>query len=550
MKSFLLKLKSWVFAHKKTAILLVIILSASVYGIFKIFNNSAQETRYVFASVERGTIVSSVSGTGQVSASNQIEIKPKISGDVIYIGVQSGQEVKAGALIAQIDAKDAQKSIRDAEINLESAKLSLEKLKLQNSNENMNANLTKAYDDGFNAVSDTFLDLPSTVTGLENLLNQNNLSENAARVSGKTAQDYRSTAETAYYDAKNAFDKNRIYYRTLNHNSPAKDIDKIINQTYETTKLIADAIKKLRNFVDFLSEDTGRTSEFTSYQNTLSTYTSTNNGHLDNLLTIKTNIRNYNDAFPNANLDLQSSELSVKQKENTLQDTKDKLADYYIRAPFEGAIAILNIKKSDSVSSSTVIGTLVTKQKIAEISLNEVDATKIKVGQKATLSFDAIEDLTITGEVIEVDLIGTVSQGVVSYIVKIGFDTGDDKVRPGMTVSANIITNMKQNVLIVPSSAVKTQGNTSYVEIVNEDLPLTQTSQTAGVLLPTLPIQVPVTLGLSSDESVEIVSGLTEGDKYVVRKITTVTTSQPISTSAPSLLGGGGVRTGGGNFPR
>ena len=119
-----------------------------------------------------------------------------------------------------------------------------------------------------------------------------------------------------------------------------------------------------------------------------------------------------------------------------------------------------------------------------------------------------------------------------------------------MTVSANIITDMKQDVLTVLSSAVKTQGNVSYVEIVDEDIPPTQTGQTAGVLLLTLPTQAPVVLGLASDESVEIISGLTEGDQYVVRKITTATTSQSTSASAPSLLGGGGVRTGGGTLPR
>ena len=103
---------------------------------------------------------------------------------------------------------------------------------------------------------------------------------------------------------------------------------------------------------------------------------------------------------------------------------------------------------------------LITKQKIAEISLNEVDAAKVKVGQKVTLTFDAIDGLSITGEVSEIDALGTVSQGVVTYGVKIAFDTQDERVKSGMSVSAAIITDVKQNVLLVPNAAVKSNERT------------------------------------------------------------------------------------------
>jgi len=545
MKNFLNKIKLYIVAHKIVSAIIVIVILILGNWIYGKMTSTAGDTRYITAKVERGTIIASVSGSGQVSSSNQVDIKSKVSGDAIYIAAQNGQKISKGALIAELDNTDARKSVRDAELSLQSAQISLEKLKIQNSNDNLNADLVKAYDDGFNAVSDAFLDLPSTITGLENLLNQNSLSDNAARVSGKTAQDYRAVAEIAYYDAKNTFEINRTYYRTLNHNSPKEDIDKIINQTYETTKLVADAIKKLRNFVDYLSEDTGRTSEFTTYQNTLSTYTNTINGHLDSLLTIKASIKNYNDAFPNANLDLQSSQLSVELKRNALQDAKDKLADYFIRAPFDGTLALINIKKADSVSIGTVVATLITKTQLAEISLNEVDVAKIKIGQKSTLTFDAIPDLTISGVVADIDTIGTVSQGVVTYTVKISFDKQDERIKPEMSVSATIITDMKQDVLVVPNSAIKSQAGTSYVE--SFDKPLTPpTNGLIGSISTISPKKIPVEVGLTNDSESEIISGIKEGDVIVTRTILPTTGA---TTAAPSLFGGtGGNRgsTGGG----
>ena len=199
----------------------------------------------------------------------------------------------------------------------------------------------------------------------------------------------------------------------------------------------------------------------------------------------------------------------------------------------------MNVKRFDSVGSGTSVATFITKQKIAEISLNEVDVAKIKIGDKTTLTFDAIPDLTITGTVAEIDSLGTVSQGVVTYNVKISFDTQDDRVKPSMSVSASIITQVKQDVLMVPNSTVKTKNGTSYVQTFTPTL--IGSDSTQGVVSLLTPNQTPVVIGLSNDTSTEIISGINEGDQIVL-KATTVTATT--STTAPSLLGAiGGNRT-------
>jgi multidrug efflux pump subunit AcrA (membrane-fusion protein) len=155
--------------------------------------------------------------------------------------------------------------------------------------------------------------------------------------------------------------------------------------------------------------------------------------------------------------------------------------------------------------------------------LNEVDIAKIKLGQKTTVTFDAIEDLTLTGEVVEIDSVGTVSQGVVSYVVKINFDTNDDRIKPGMSISASIITNTAQDVLVIPSSAVKTKNGISYVEKLDKSL--------SGSSATSFPAQTKVEIGLSDDSKTEIISGLNEGD-FVVTK--TVSGSNSLSTKTTS----------------
>lgn len=540
--NFLTKIKLYILAHKIiSTVLLIIIILVGYWGYGKITSTTG-ETRYVLSAVIKGTIVSAVTGSGQVSALNQIDVKPNVSGAVTYVGVKPGSKVGQGQTLFTIDSTTAEKAVRDAKINLQNANLSLQKLQIQNSNANTDANLTKAYSDGFNTVSATFLDLPSTLNGINNMLAQNNLSDNAARNSGNTALNYRNIAETAYYSAQTAYDKNKNDFSTLDYNSKQSDLDTLISETYDTTKLLSSAIKNLNDYVNYLAEDTGQSANFTSYQNTLSGYTNTINGHSSALLSTEANIQSYKDSLPSNNIDMQSALITVDQKQNALADAELALSDYSVRAPFDGTMASVPVQKGDNASSGTILGTIITTQQVATISLNEIDIAKIQLGQKVTLTFDAVPDLTITGKVAQIDSIGTVSQGVVNYNVKISFDTNDARIKPGMSASSAIITNVAQDILMVPSGAIKTGGGANYVQMFDTILPAPLSGvQGSPSLIP--PRNQTVEIGISNGTSTEIISGLKEGDEIVTKTITSTTAT---TATTPSLLGNPGGGRGGG----
>ena len=106
-----------------------------------------------------------------------------------------------------------------------------------------------------------------------------------------------------------------------------------------------------------------------------------------------------------------------------------------------------------------------------------------------------------------------------------------------------LITGIKQDILTVPNSAIKTQGSTNYVQMFSAPLP----TPLAGVqgspsLVP--PVNQVVETGVSNDTSTEIISGLKEGDQVVTKTIISTTSS---STTTPSLLNAvGGNRSSGG----
>ena len=131
------------------------------------------------------------------------------------------------------------------------------------------------------------------------------------------------------------------------------------------------------------------------------------------------------------------------------------------------------------------------------------------------------------------------------------------QVKPGMSVTANIVTQADQNVIAVPNAALVTSGGSSY--ILEPATPISSAELAAsanGGIVIAATKQVPVVVGLANDTMTEITSGVNVGDQIIVQTIKSTaaskTTATTGGTSALQLLGGGGgaARTGGGGFTR
>ncbi len=583
------KLKSTILRNKILAIIVSVIILFLGNKFYASLVSTEGETRYVIGAVSRQTIITSISGSGQVLNETQFDIKPKVSGEISYLYATNGQHLNKGQLILQLDARDAQKTVRDAEVNLESAKVSLEKTmqpadalsvvqsentlaRSQESKLVSEYELEKSYENGFNNVSSAFIDIPNAMAGLSDVLFGSAPALDATsqnidyytRVSrlyeDSRALGYRDDAYNSYQKAKQAYDKNFSAYKNATRNSPKEEIERLVSETHQTAREISNALKNASNLIQFYKDNlTSRNLRYVSLADThltsLNTYAGQTNSHLASLLGVVDTIASSKSAITNADrsiaentatlqklkagpdaLDIATSQLVVRQRENALSDAKEKLSDYFIRAPFDGTVTGISVKKGDTITSGGIIASLITKKHVAEISLNEVDVALVKVGQKVTLTFDAIDELSITGSVIDVDVIGVVTQGVVNYVATISFDTQNDRIKPGMTVNADIITEVKQDALAVPASAIKVNGDQSYVEIVPG---ITEVTSNLGVTSKSTPEIKIVEIGQTNGTVTEI-SGLSEGDLIVVR---TITGSKTTATQAPSLFGGsGGVR--------
>jgi len=196
----------------------------------------------------------------------------------------------------------------------------------------------------------------------------------------------------------------------------------------------------------------------------------------------------------------------------------------------EGSVITSNASSQTSNTSNTKIANVKTDATpVVSISLTEIDVPKIAIGNRATIMLDSYPDKTFTGKVVSIDTVGLVSSGVTTYPTVIKLDTDTTTILPNMSVSANIITATKQDVLLVPTNSIQGDLGALYVRIMKNGNIVQKTVET----------------GLASDTQTEILSGITEGEVVVTSIIDSAATAKTTSTTSPFSMFGGANRTSG-----
>lgn len=181
------KILKYIIRHKViTGIVLVLVLGGGYFFVFS-NNNVTSVPHYVTAKAERGTLVVSITGSGQISTSNQVSVQAKVSGTVVAIPVVNNQEITAGDVLVKLDTTNDERTVRNARTTLQNAKLALQELlapaatstmlqaeaslvQAEQSLQTNTNNLATDYATAYTNISNTFIDLPSVMTGLSTML--------------------------------------------------------------------------------------------------------------------------------------------------------------------------------------------------------------------------------------------------------------------------------------------------------------------------------------------------------------------------------------------
>ncbi|MFH0846616.1 MAG: efflux RND transporter periplasmic adaptor subunit [Chloroflexota bacterium] len=210
-----------------------------------------------------------------------------------------------------------------------------------------------------------------------------------------------------------------------------------------------------------------------------------------------------------AQLAMGKAQLALDKAQNDLKKAQDELPKTVIKAPFSGLISQANAKEGDKLSSadyaSKVIFELVDPDRLELIAtVDEVDIARVSIGQKATFTLDALPDITPEGEVTYISPTSRTEGGVVVYEIKISVDAWKyPAMKSGMTAKAEIVTDRREQTLIIPERVLYTsdKGETAVKVLVNGNVE-----------------ERVIRRGIGDATQVEVLEGLKEGDTVVIER--------------------------------
>jgi len=193
----------------------------------------------------------------------------------------------------------------------------------------------------------------------------------------------------------------------------------------------------------------------------------------------------------------------LKQAEVALKSVSRKYSDRVITAPTDGVI--VDIHKEEGEFSGTgekVISMIATGGFEIEIEIPESDIIKVNIGNPCEITLDAFSDDDIfKGNVVATNPTEHIIDGVVYYKAKIIFLKTGDQIKPGMTAHVDILTERKENVIIIPSRLVQSKNSHKFVNVLLDNGSIEEKTVEKGIR--------------GFDGNAEILSGLEIGDLVV-----------------------------------
>lgn len=384
-----------ILANKVLSIVIAVAVLGAAYWIYgALFPAASTTPQYVTQKVARGAIVVSVTGSGQISASNQISIQSQGAGTVNRVLVSNNQSVAPRQLLVEIDSTSDARAVRNAKASLESAQLSLQKLETpattssilqarssvaqsEQSLANAQNNLATDYNGAYTDISNTFIDLATVMSGMNNVLYGTYLNKSQGDIDSYTnlianyypgVTQYNQDAATNYQAALTAYNRNLSDYKNTSVYSSTSSIESLLDETYATLKAISASNASAKNLLDLVStvlqqNEQKAPSQLATDEANMQSYITATNSHLSTLLQITNALQTDKTSITSAGLsigqsqaaldqllngptelDVQAQQLSVTQAQNALADAEENLSYDSVRAPFAGIITNITAK--------------------------------------------------------------------------------------------------------------------------------------------------------------------------------------------------------------
>ena len=224
--------------------------------------------------------------------------------------------------------------------------------------------------------------------------------------------------------------------------------------------------------------------------------------------------------YESAKLSYEKARQTVNSARESVQKAQTNLGYATITSPIDGVVLSKSVEEGQTVAASfntpelfNIAQDLTDMRVIANI--DEADIGGVKEGQRVTFTVDAFPDDKFEGTVTQVRQEATTTSNVVTYEVVIGAPNKDLKLKPGLTANVTIYTLEKNDVLAVPSKALRFMPNEALLKKGEqiEDVDAPQKVWTMeGNTFKAHKVETGITNGMLT----EIISGISEGTEVLV----------------------------------
>ena len=226
------------------------------------------------------------------------------------------------------------------------------------------------------------------------------------------------------------------------------------------------------------------------------------------------------DEFESNRLNYEKARQSVASSQESVRKAETNLGYATITSPIDGVVLSKSVEEGQTVAASfntpelfTIAQDLTNMRVIADI--DEADIGGVKEGQRVSFTVDAFPDDKFEGAVTQVRQQATTSSNVVTYEVVISAPNNDLKLKPGLTANVTIFTMEKDNILALPSKALRFTPNEALLkgdqQIADVEAPAKVWTLEGNTFKAHR-----VETGVSNGMMTEIVSGVKEGTEILV----------------------------------
>lgn len=514
MKKILGKLKK-----KKVWIPLLIVLAAVLYWMFS--GGSSVGAEIDVMSAERQTVSRKVSETGLVKPQKELSLAFTRGGRVDLLPAKEGQVVKAGTLLASIDAKSEKAAFQAARANLldaknrvspedkKAAEASVEAAQIALENTESQADLAVE-----NAL-ETFLN-----TDLTAYLKDGNVGGSETDVAPTITGTYTSTERGKYVlelYSSSAQSGSSLRYSFINEDGEKVEEGLATVTTHEPEPLGDRGL--YLEFPENFANGYDTTWVIPIPNERSAQYVNAKNAYQQALETKENKIAAQKAALKSAKASkartLQStSDHKLDALQANVESARVALGNTTLTAPMAGVVAEVALDKGEIARAGTPVVTLLSENTFrVSVDVPEADIVGLDVGDTAEITFDAYDGLKLSAKVTFVSPQAVTTQGVTSVEVKLGFQSDDARLKAGITADVDIHTSERKDVIAVPTRAVIEMNEEKFVRVLPEGI--TKKMLSVENIAKKLG-RIQVTTGLRGTNGlVEITSGLSGGEQVV-----------------------------------